>query len=189
MRTRERSKPSVGSTQSFKRWAADTMLERYGFIIRIIALGAGHHGALFCIFWKLTFWNFKKFQSKILEVAIDIFYGHAKSQREIICISAYTKMRNTNQLRDFRIMHCSPSQIWKFIFFTQSKIHNISGWFFAHRYKSWLSTCMIFFWFFWNFKMSISNIFKKQAPWCMFELQSSYYCHILYSKINCRNYA
>jgi hypothetical protein len=120
----------------------------------------------FVFFWKLRFWYFKKFQSKILDVAIDIFYGHAKSQREIICISAYTKMRNTNQLRDFWILHCSPSQIRKFVFFTQSKIHNISGWFFAHRYKSWLSTCMIFFWFFWNFKMSISNIFKKQAPWC-----------------------
>jgi hypothetical protein len=104
----------------------------------------------FVFFWKLTFWYFKNFQSKILDVAIDIFYGHAKSKREIICISAYTKMRNNNQLRDFWILHCSPSQIRKFVFFTQSKIHNISGWFFAYGYNR-ISHDYLHAWFFSDF--------------------------------------
>jgi hypothetical protein len=120
----------------------------------------------FIFFWKLTFWGFKNFENKILDVANDVFYGCAKSQYEIVCNSAYIKMRNDDQLWGFWILHCSQSQIWIFVFFTQPKIHNIFGWFFAHRYKSWLSKCIIFLRFFWNFKISVSDKFKNQAPWC-----------------------
>jgi hypothetical protein len=37
----------------------------------------------------------------ILILTSDIFYGRAKSLLEIVCISTYKKMRNSDQLRGF----------------------------------------------------------------------------------------
>jgi hypothetical protein len=52
----------------------------------------GLPGARFWIFWKLTFFSFKKFWTKILDVEYNLFYNLAKFQRERVCIPAYKKI-------------------------------------------------------------------------------------------------
>jgi hypothetical protein len=54
-------------------------------------------------------------------------------------------MTNSDKSEDFWIRHCSQSQIWKFIIFTQPKIQYISYWFFSSGYNSLLSISTIFF--------------------------------------------
>jgi hypothetical protein len=38
--------------------------------------------------------KFQKQSEKILDVSNDVFYTHAKSKCEILCILSYTKMKN-----------------------------------------------------------------------------------------------
>ena len=50
-----------------------------------------------------------KIPQKNLDVDNDVSYSPEKFQPEIVCISAYTKMKKSDKAENIRIWHCSPT--------------------------------------------------------------------------------
>ena len=74
-------------------------------------LAPGLHGAPYFNFFEIDILKFQTIPKNISDVENPVIYNAVKFQLELVCISSYTKMTNSDKSEIFRIWHCSSSQI------------------------------------------------------------------------------